>query len=165
MAEMGLPGLWLFLALVVAGSTALALGSIWLANRIGKPDHGSGYNQSLSPFLTTVGLVYGALLGFTIVVAWEQFSSAEANVTNESSTLVTMYRQTVGMPATEQDKMRQLLRTYATAVPHEWISEDRVRAGDTARTAITDMYRVLGAQSQPQVSNRSAGSFSTSSPS
>ena len=57
--------------------------------------------------MTCVGLVYGALLGFTIVVAWEQFSSAETNVSNEASTLVTMYRQTVGMPVPEQTQMQR----------------------------------------------------------
>jgi predicted negative regulator of RcsB-dependent stress response len=66
--------------------------------------------------MTSVSLVYGALLGFTIVVGWEQFSSAEANVSHEASTLTTMYRQTVGMPVQEQTRMRQLLRNYTTAV-------------------------------------------------
>ena len=42
------------------------------------------------------------LLGFTVVVAWEEFSYAEANVANEASTLATMYRQTVAMPGQEQ---------------------------------------------------------------
>ena len=39
------------------------------------------------------------------MVAWEQFSSAETNVSNEASTLITMYRQTVGMPVPEQTQM------------------------------------------------------------
>ena len=43
----------------------------------------------------------------TIVVALEQFSSAEANVSNEASTLITMYRQTVGMPVPEQTQMQR----------------------------------------------------------
>ncbi len=161
MAGMGLPGgLWLFLIVVVAVSIALAVGSIWLANRTGVPEHGTGYNASLSPFLTTVSLVYGALLGFTVVVAWEQFSSAEMNVTSESSTLATMYRQTVGMPATEQGKMRELLRTYTTAVQDEWNPpQTRDRAAETSRGAITDMYRVLGTQSQPAASNPLSGDF------
>lgn len=160
MAGMGLPGLWLFLILVVAASISLALGGIWLAKRIGVPEHGSGYNSSLSSFLTTVGLVYGALLGFTVVVAWEQFSSAEANVTSESSTLVTMYRQTVGMPIDEQAKMRQLLRTYTTAVQDEWNAQNRDRAGEVARASITDMYRVLATPSRPDASNALTGEFS-----
>ena len=75
-----------------------------------------GHNASLSPFLTCVALVHGALLGFTIVVAWEQFSSAEANVSNEASTLTTMYRQTVGMPVPEQAQIRDLVRKYTKAV-------------------------------------------------
>src|SRR4030081_3637785 len=95
---MGLPGLWLFLALVVAASVFLAVGSVWLANKAVHRPGAKEESGSLSPFVTTVGLVYGALLGFTVVVAWEQFSSAEANVTNEASTLTTMYRQTVGLP-------------------------------------------------------------------
>ncbi|AKK28732.1 DUF4239 domain-containing protein [Mycobacterium sp. EPa45] len=159
MAGMGLPGLWLFLLLVVAASIGLAVGSIWLANRSGVPDHGTGYNASLSPFLTTVSLVYGALLGFTVVVAWEQFSSAEMNVTSESSTLATMYRQTVGMPTTSQAKMRQLLRTYTTAVQDEWDPRTRTDAAATARGAITDMYRVLGTQGQPEAANPLSGDF------
>lgn len=159
---MGLPGgLWLFLIVVVAVSVTLAVGSIWLANRTGVPEHGTGYNASLSPFLTTVSLVYGgALLGFTVVVAWEQFSSAEMNVTSESSTLATMYRQTVGMPAAEQGKMRELLRTYTTAVQDEWNPQSRDRAAETSRGgAITDMYRVLGTQSQPAAPNPLSGDF------
>ena len=91
---------WLTLVLVIAASILLAVGTIWFVNRrfLG---HSAGreYNSTLSPFVTTVALVYGALLGFTVVVAWEQFSSAEANVANEASTLATMYRQTVAMPA------------------------------------------------------------------
>lgn len=56
----------------------------------------------LSPLLTCVGLVFGALLGFRVVIAWEEFSSAEFNVSHEASALTIMYPQTVGMPAAEQ---------------------------------------------------------------
>ena len=114
-----------------------------------------GHNGSLSPFLTCVGLVYGALLGFTIVVGWEQFSSAEANVSNEASTLITMYRQTVGMPVTEQTQMRELLSKYTKAVEGpEW--ENAIRAGsgtESARDALNEMYRVLGSEQSSLASN------------
>jgi hypothetical protein len=143
---MGLSGLWLFLILVIAGSILLALVAIRLADRIGRPTHGSGHNEALASFLTTAALVFGALLSFTVVVAWEQFSSAEANVNGEASTLLTMYRQTVGMPAVEQAEMRRLLRSYAAAVQDEWHPQNRDHASDEARSAITGMYRVLAAQ-------------------
>ena len=121
--------------------------AVWLAHRTLSKPRAKEYNSTLSPFLTCVGLVYGALLGFTIVVAWEQFSSAEANVANEASTLTTMYRQTVGMPVPQQTEMRELLRKYATAVegPN---GTSKMLAGttDTARDALTEMYRILGGE-------------------
>ena len=146
MGTFGIAGLWLVLALVLMVSILIGAASIWLAHRTLPDEISEGHNGALSPFLTCVGLVYGALLGFTIVVAWEQFSSAEANVSNEASTLTTMYRQTVGMPVPEQTRLRQLLRNYTTAVAGpEW--EKAVRSGggaEGARDALNEMYRVLG---------------------
>ena len=155
MGTFGIAGLWLVLALVLVVSVLIGAGCIWLAHRTLPEPVSTGHNGALSPFLTCVGLVYGALLGFTIVVAWEQFSSAEANVSNEASTLTTMYRQTVGMPVPEQTRMRQLLRNYTTAVAGpEW--EKAVRAGggiEGARDALNEMYRVLGIQQSTGESN------------
>jgi hypothetical protein len=153
MSGMGLPGLWSFLVGVVAASVLLAVGSVWLASKTGQRPDAKEESVSLSPFLSTVALVYGALLGFTVVVAWEQFSSAEANVTNESSTLATMYRQTVSLTAPEQTTMRGLLRKYTTAVQAEWDSQGSGAASDSARAAITQMYRVLGKQQPPGVAS------------
>jgi len=99
MGDFGMAGLWLLLASALVASVLVATGSILLANRTLPKPVPTGHNGALAPFLTCVSLVYGALLGFTIVVAWEQFSSAETNVSNEASTVITMYRQTVGMPA------------------------------------------------------------------
>ncbi len=135
------------LVLVIAVSVLLAVGSIWFANRTVSHERGRDHNSTLSPFVTTVALVYGALLGFTVVVGWEQFSSAEANVGNEASTLATMYRQTVAMPAPEQQQLRDLLRNYTDAVKGpEWQSQSSGGASDVARGAITEMYRVIGRQ-------------------
>lgn len=148
MGDFGIAGLWLFLAAALVVAVLVAAGSMWLADRTLSKPVPAGHNGALSPFMTCVGLVYGALLGFTIVVAWEQFSSAEANVSTEASTLTTMYRQTVGMPAPEQTQMRALLRTYTKAVEGpEWA--DAIRAGtgtEGARDALNEMYRVLGSE-------------------
>ncbi len=156
MGTFGIAGLWLILALVLVVSVLVGAGSMWLARSHPRRNRlATGHNGALSPFLTCVGLVYGALLGFTIVVAWEQFSSAEANVSNEASTLTTMYRQTVGMPVPEQTRMRQLLRNYTTAVAGpEW--EKAVRDGggtESARDALNEMYRVLGSEQSSVDSN------------
>lgn len=156
MASLGVTGLWLVVLIVAVGATGLAVASIWLAHRF-KEARGGELKSPLAPFITTVALVYGALLGFTVVVAWEQFSSAEANVANEASTLATMYRQTVALPDREQARVRELLRIYATAVQDEWTAPGHGEASATARTTITDLYRVLGDRESGQQANPIAG--------
>ena len=146
MGGFGVLGLWATLVLTLVGAIAVALGFLWLSKRTLGENVGPTHNPSLSPFLTVVGLVFGALLGFTVVVAWEQFSSAEANVAHEASTLTTMYRQTVAMPDPQRTQLRQQLRKYAEAVSGpEWSAQETGGGtSDTARAAITEMYRLFG---------------------
>ena len=155
MGTFGIAGLWLVLVVVLVVSVLVGAFSMWVADRTLTKPVETGHNGALSPFMTSVSLVYGALLGFTIVVGWEQFSSAEANVSHEASTLTTMYRQTVGMPVPEQTRMRQLLRNYTTAVAGpEW--EKAVRDGggtESARDALNEMYWVLGSKESSVESN------------
>lgn len=160
MGGLGLPGLGIVLILVFAVSMAIAVGSVALGNRLVPRPVSSNHNSTLSPFLTCVSLVYGALLGFTIVVAWEQFSSADANVAAEASTVTTMYRQTVGMPPEQQAKMRALLRKYTRAVEgREWDTQDTEGPSNTARSAVTEMYRTIGNQPADVASNPVTGEF------
>ena len=150
MGGLGTLGLWLFLAVVVVMATALAVGMIWLADRVLSDSVGQESNSAMSPFVTCVALVFGAVLGFTVVVAWEQFSSASTHVTNEASTLTTLYRQTAAMDAPEQTQLRNLLRTYTIAVkvqngtgkrkaaqasPHEPQSQRCITCSVTSRPA------------------------------
>ena len=100
MGDLGVVGAWLVLVGVVVVAIGVAVGSVLLTRRIvdTRPEH----NSILSPFLTVVGLVYGAVLGFTVVVGWQQYLTAQTNVSNEAATLTTLYRQTVAIPQPEQ---------------------------------------------------------------
>jgi Protein of unknown function (DUF4239) len=148
MGGFGVLGLWVMLVIVLVLSIVVALVSVWASNRVMSVRVGTEHNPTFSPFLTVVGLVFGALLGFTVVVAWEQFSSAEANVAHEASTLTTMYRQTVGIPDPLKTQLREQLRKYTEAVEGpEWAAQQSGGGtSDNARAAITEMYRLLGNQ-------------------
>ncbi|OBH47632.1 hypothetical protein A5682_07050 [Mycobacterium mantenii] len=147
MSASGLP-LWLFLGSVIAVAIAIAVGSIWLGARILPAErYGKEHNPTIASFLTVVGFIYGALLGFTVVTTWEHFSSTQVVVSGEASALTTMYRQTVAMPEPERTEVQELLRKYASAVAGpEWNKQNN----DGARAAITRMYRTVGRQ-QPNV--------------
>ena len=64
MGNFGLPGLWLFLAIVLVVSILVGAASVVGASHHPEPVP-AGHNAALSPFLTCVGLVYGALLGIS----------------------------------------------------------------------------------------------------
>jgi hypothetical protein len=60
------------------------------------------------------------------------------------------------MPGPEQTQLRQLLRKYAEAAEGpEWARQESAGGGtsDTARAAITQMYRVLGSQPPSETSS------------
>jgi hypothetical protein len=146
MGDFGVFGAWLVLAVVIVAAVLIAIGSVRLASRVLSRDTRPEHNSILSPFLTVVGLVYGALIGFTVVVGWQQFLSAEENVSNEASTLITMYRQTVAMPPPAQSQVREQLRKYAEALQGpEWGKQEFDNISNTGRTALTQMYRIVGA--------------------
>jgi hypothetical protein len=147
MGDFGAIGVWLLLAVVIVGAVLIAVGSVQLGSRVLSAETGPGHNSALSPYVTVVGLVYGALLGFTVVVGWQEFLSAQVNVSNEASTLTTMYRQTVAMPQPEQSQIRENLRQYAQGLQGpEWGKQDFGRISNRARAAITGMYRIVGSQ-------------------
>jgi predicted negative regulator of RcsB-dependent stress response len=76
-----------------------------------------------------IAIVYGALLGFTVVVGWQQFLTAQVNVSNEASALTTLYRQTVAMPQPEQSQVREQLRKDAAGLQGpKWGKEQRARS-------------------------------------
>ncbi|AXO22873.1 bestrophin-like domain [Mycobacterium avium] len=146
MSGPGLP-LWLLLVCAVAAAIAVAAGAIWLGRRL---LHGRQQNPAIASFLTVVGFVYGALLGFTVVATWEHFSSTQVVVSAEASALTTMYRQSVAMPEPERTEIQELLRKYAGAVAGpEWNKQ----RNEGARAAITRMYRTVGRQ-QPNIAAR-----------
>jgi hypothetical protein len=153
MGDFGAVGAWLLLVIVVIGAVLTAVFGVWLASHVVSRGTRPEHNGVLSPFLTVVGLIYGALLGFTVVVGWQQFLSAEVNVSHEASALTTLYRQTVAMPQPEQSQLREQLRTYAGALEGpEWGKQGFGNISDTGRAALTEMYRIVGRQ-QPDVAS------------
>ena len=153
MGDFGVLGAWLLLVIVVVGGVLIAIGGVRLSTRVMSRDTGPEHNSILSPFLTVVGLVYGALLGFTVVVGWQQYLSAEVNVSNEASTLVTLYRQTVAMPQPERAQLREQLRKYAEALQGpNWGRQEFDEIRNEGRAALTQMYRIVG-EPQPNAAS------------
>ena len=133
---------WLLLSSIIVVAIAVALSCVSLMDRL-MPGVGTQQNSMISPYLSVCGIVYGALLGFTVVVSWQQYSAAQAIVVSEATSLTTLYRQTTAMPQPEQAQLRALLRTYTTDEGAEWEPQP---SNNSARPTLVQMYRVVGDQ-------------------
>lgn len=140
--------------MIVVAAILIAVGSVWLVRHIWLADRPE-VNTAIPPFMTVVAVVYGALLGFSVIGSWQHFSTSETVVANEASTLATLYRQTVALPEPEQTQLKQLLRRYQSDVANvEWLKQGSSDAvSGSAQAAITEMYRIIGNQ-PPSVASR-----------
>jgi len=67
------------------------------------------------------GLIYGVLLAYTVVVAWERYSEAERIVMRETTSLSQVWRDSQVFPAADREGVHQDLIDYATSVlQDEW---------------------------------------------
>lgn len=115
-----------------------------------------GHNDVLVPLFLTAGTIYAVMLGFLVVVVWEAYGDAKANVAVEASTLTTMYRQTNGMLPEEMKAMREHIRAYTEAVvAKEWeIQAKTGGAAPEARRQVAAIYREFASMA-PDVGNSS----------
>lgn len=79
-------------------------------------------NNELVGFTYAVfGLIYGVLLAFTIIVAWERFAETERIVMREVTSLSEMWRDCKAFPSEESDGIHSNLIAYVqSVVDDEW---------------------------------------------
>jgi hypothetical protein len=104
---------------------AFSLVMSWLANRLIRrrwpPPTFKEDNELLGFTYAVYGLIYGVLLAFTIIVAWEQFAGAERNVLHETTLLSQLWRDCETFTPGEGDPIRKDLIAYTDSVlQQEW---------------------------------------------
>jgi hypothetical protein len=148
----GLPTLMLWTA-VILPATALSLAALHLVRRKLPPADAKAYNDVIGFGHGIVGVVYAVLLGFTIIVSWEQFEAADRNVSEEASAIADLYNDnkllvstfrehndTIGqdLPPSGQalNTMQWALQEYVTAVvDSEWSALAHGREDPRAKSA------------------------------
>jgi hypothetical protein len=97
----------------------------WLAVRLVRriwPHPAFKENNELVGFTYAVyGLIYGVLLAFTIIVAWERFAETEQLVMREATILSELWRDSVVARPAVRDNIQKTLVAYARSVADdEW---------------------------------------------
>ncbi len=112
------------------------------------------HNNNIAGFkLVTVSVIYAVLLGFTILVAWERFNSAELAVDQEAGALSALFRYSTGS-GPEATQLQSAITNYGTAVVmRDWPAMAHDGESHETSKALSDLYEAALALNQVQPRN------------
>jgi hypothetical protein len=107
----------LLAAILFTGAwAAYAVIGFRIALRYRPQDRIEAHNDTYGVYFSMVGLLYAILLAFVVVVAWEQFNSAEESTHTEVTRLSNLFRDSEPLPATDQNRIQNALVVYVQNV-------------------------------------------------
>jgi Protein of unknown function (DUF4239) len=109
--------------LVWVATTAVTLACIgqWYIHRQFSEVTFVRHNEVGGFIVAVVGTLYGVLLGFLTVIAWQHFADSAQLVAEESSAAADAWHTSVGLPAGPRSRVRRDMLLYANAmVEREW---------------------------------------------
>ncbi|MGO8673430.1 MAG: hypothetical protein ACLQVD_18975 [Capsulimonadaceae bacterium] len=105
----------------VVGSVAVSCGGLALARRFVPAEKLRPHHDVAGFLIGIIGVLYTVLLAFVVIVAWEQFESAEEHASQEAASMLAVYRVARILPPDERLKLREELRNYElSVVSDEW---------------------------------------------
>ena len=90
--------IWLLLIAVVVALVGLVLLLVWSIRRL-VPAVAEGFDAEVSSqMLGVVAALFGLLLAFIIVIAYQNYTDAQSNVTGEADALAAIVRDSAAFP-------------------------------------------------------------------
>lgn len=157
---------WLLFLLVVGGAGGLAwVVTVELRRRV-KPPEDEKHNEVAGFIFATVGVIYAVLLAFVVIVVWEQYLTAEDNVSQEAAALITVARDTSAFPEPARAQVHDQLRAYAVGViQDEWRTMDEAtlehEESHDALARINTVWRIYRSLPSSQVDSHTTESLDT----
>lgn len=90
------PGTWLCVGIVVL-AVGLSLLGLILVRRSVELRRLRSLHDVAGFILAVIGILYAVLLGFTVVIQWEQYTSARSDASAEAGAVLNLYRDAVAL--------------------------------------------------------------------
>jgi Protein of unknown function (DUF4239) len=130
----------------VALTIAAVVGGVWLVRRKVPPTKEGFHAEISAPMLGVVAALFGLLLAFVIITAYENFIEAGADVNREADALASIVRDSTAFPQPEGEHVRAAVRTYVrTVVDEEWGQMREGRDSLQASRALDGVFAALQA--------------------
>jgi hypothetical protein len=111
------------------------------------------HNDVHAVYFSMVGLLYAILLAFVVVVAWEQFNSAEESTHTEVTRLSNLLRDAQPLPDADRERIQTAIVTYMqNVVDREYDTmADGEADGETSRSYrdIWNQYYATKVEDEP----------------
>jgi hypothetical protein len=138
-----LPATLIMLGALVVTLTAV-VAAVYLTRRL-VPATRDGFHAEVSaPMLGVVAAVFGLLLAFVIIIGYENFLAAEANVDREGAALATIVRDSEAFPGLSGGNVRGAVGGYVrSVVDDDWPQMREGHNSDAATGGLDDIYAAL----------------------
>lgn len=132
--------LWVSGLLIVIVPTLLAMTGPVVTRRYIGLERLSTNNEVAGFKFATVGVLYAVLLAFVVVVVWENFSEAEADISREAGAAATIYRLAGGIDE-EAVALRDSMTAYLnSAMADDWPAMAAGQSSAATTRALDKIY-------------------------
>jgi hypothetical protein len=126
----------------IAGSILLSLSGMWLVRKFVSYEVMEGHKEIAGFVYGILGTIYAVILGFSVVVLWEQFHDAEIIADREASQLSDLHRLAQALPADQQSALSLSLKKYCKLViDEEWPLMDNGKPSLKAHAQLLEIWR------------------------
>jgi hypothetical protein len=128
--------------LIVVSAAAAAAGTLMVRRSIALPVL-EAQNEVAGFIYGVLGIVYGVLLGFTVIVVWDKHQLARIRVEDEANALGDLFHVALAFPPPHRDSLVHAVDTYAHIAIDDWAAMSDGASTPRATRAYWDVWNAL----------------------
>ncbi len=108
-------------------------------------------NTATGTIYAALYVVFGVSLGFSLFLVWQQSNTARQTAENEATSLQQVYNLAVRFPGSEQDRVKELVVSYArVVVVEEWDLLEQGRPSERAEALLDQLRQSVVVELDPR---------------
>jgi hypothetical protein len=132
---------WWGVVLIFVAAAAGVTGTLLVRRAISLPVL-AAQNEVAGFIYGVLGIVYGVLLGFTVIVVWDKHQLARTRVEDEANALGDLFHDAIAFPPPHRDSLVHVVDTYARIAIEDWAA---MSDGESTRRATQSYWDVWNA--------------------
>jgi hypothetical protein len=136
--------IWIAAVILLVPTTLAAMAGPFVIRRFVPLERLRTNNEVAGFKFAVVGVVYAVLLAFAVIVVWERYNQAEADVAEEASAAITIFRLSHALDDQHGAAVRTATSAYLTnAIEQDWPGLQRGHVGPAAAQALSNVYSAV----------------------